>query len=90
LLQQATPAATTPPNLQAEFVHRSAWKAGVLGTLNVLFAVIATRLILLVSVIGAIVLATIAVREPDPWRLGALAIYALVVVCPTVWLASRR
>ena len=88
LLQQATTAAT--PQLSTEYVHRAAWKAGVLGALNLLALVLAVRFTLLVAVIGAIILSTFAVREPDPWRLGAVAIYAAIVVVPTVWLASRR
>jgi hypothetical protein len=71
-------------------VTRSAWKAGVLGALNALFIVLAVRAILLVAVVGAIVLASAVMATPDPWRLGALGIYALVVVVPTVWLSSRR
>jgi hypothetical protein len=88
LPQQATPPATTPPDLEA--IHRAAWKAGVLGTLNVLFAIVAARLIALVATIGAIVLAWVVMASPDPFRLGALAIFAVGVFAPTVWLASRR
>lgn len=87
LAQGPTTAVPTPPSV--EQIHRAAWKAGVLASINVLAIILAVRLTLLVAVIGAIVLAAFAVREPDPWRLGALAIYALVVVVPTVWLASR-
>ena len=95
----ATTTAPTPPNLaasgalgnrQGEYIHRAAWKAGVLGDLNVLVAVIAIRFILLAAVAGAIVLTYITVQTPDPWRLGALAIYALTIVWPCVWLASRK
>jgi hypothetical protein len=82
----------TPPNpaLTQEFLHRSAWKAGVMGALNVVTAVLAVRLILLVCVCGAIALAYLALMQPDPYRLGALAIYAVAVVLPLVWLSSRR
>jgi uncharacterized BrkB/YihY/UPF0761 family membrane protein len=88
----ATTTTATPPkpNLQTEFQHRSAWKAGVLGAFNVLAIILAIRFTLLVSVIGAIILALAVERNPDPWRLGALAIYSLIVVLPTVWLASRK
>jgi hypothetical protein len=79
----------TPPD-QQEFLHRSAWKAGVLGALNVVTAVLAVRLILLVCVCGAIALAYLALMQPDPYRLGALAIYAVAVVLPLVWLSARR
>lgn len=88
-----TTTAATPPKpnpQQAEYIHRAAWKAGVLGAINVLVAVIAARFILLAAVIGAIVVAYITIEAPDPWRLGALAVYAVTVVGPCVWLASRR
>jgi hypothetical protein len=84
-----TTTAPTPPKPTAEYVHRAAWKAGVLATLNVLLAVIAIRFILLAAVAGAIVLTYITIQSPDPWRLGSLAIYALTVVGPCVWLSSR-
>jgi hypothetical protein len=89
-----TTATATPPNpqpnLQNEFVTRSAWKQGVLGAVNVFAAVLAARLILLIAVVGAIWLTVQAIATPDPLKLAALGIYALVVVVPTVWLASRR
>lgn len=62
----------------------------MLGALNVVTAVLAVRLILLVCVCGAIALAYLALMQPDPYRLGALAIYAVAVVLPLVWLSSRR
>jgi len=71
-------------------VHRAAWKAAVLGTINVLVLLVAVRLILLVSVCGAVALAYLALSNPDPYRLGALLIYALTVVVPLIFLASRR
>ena len=90
----ATAAATssTPKAapVSAEFVHRGAWKAGVLGSINVLAVVLAVRLGLLVAIVGAIVLTYLTIQTPDPWRLGALAIYAAFVILPTTWLASRR
>jgi hypothetical protein len=84
----ATPNA--PVSRETEFVTRGAWKAGVLGALNALFIVLAVRAILLVAVVGAIILASAVVAAPDPWRLGALAIYAALIVVPTVWLSARR
>jgi hypothetical protein len=62
----------------------------VLGALNVIVLVTAVRLILLVCVCGAIGLAYLALEAPDPYRLGMLAIYTLLVVGPMVWLSSRR
>jgi hypothetical protein len=62
----------------------------VLGALNLLIVVTATRIMVLVAVVGAIVLTSVALDGPDPWRLVALGIYALAVVIPVVWLSSRR
>jgi hypothetical protein len=56
----------------------------------VLIAVTAVRIIVLVAVGGGIVLTSTALSSPDPWRLGALAIYAIAVVVPVVWLAARH
>jgi len=61
----------------------------VLGAVNVLTKVLAARLIVLVGVAGGIALAWLALSDPDPLRLGVLAIYAIFVVGPSVWLASR-
>src|SRR5215471_10891303 len=83
-------AQTTTTNTPTEYIHRAAWKAGVLGALNVIVLVTAVRLILLVSVCGAIALAFLALQQPDPYRLGALTIYTLLVVGPVAWLSSRR
>lgn len=76
-------------DIPKEFVHRSAWKAGVLGALNVLIQVVSARLIVMVAVVGGIALTSMALTTPDLFRLGALAIYAGAVVIPAVWLASR-
>lgn len=80
----------TQPVVNQEYVHRAAWKAGVLGSLNVLFAVIAARFILMLAIIGAVALAWVGIGNPDPWRAAILAAYAVLVVIPMVWLASRR
>ena len=80
-----TSTVTTPPS---EYIHRAAWKAGVMGSLNVLTVLLAVRLTLLVAVCGAIVLAYLALSASDAYKLGALGVYALVVVVPLVWLAA--
>ena len=85
----ATTTAPTPPKLQAEYIHRAAWKASVMGSLNVLVAVVAIRFALLVAIVGAIVLTYITIASPDPWRLAALGVYTALVVLPATWLASR-
>ena len=84
---------TTPSAIQPdrEYVHRAAWKAGVLGAVNVLLLVLAVRLVLLVAVCGAAGLAyLVLIGAPDPYRLGVLAVYSGVVCLPLVWLAARR
>lgn len=88
-----TTTAQAPPKpnpQQAEYIHRAAWKAGVLGAINVLVAVVAVRFALLVAIVGAIVLTYITIAAPDPWRLAALGVYTALVVLPATWLASRR
>ena len=62
----------------------------MLGALNLATAILAVRLILLVAVCGAIAVAYLVLKEPDPYRLGALGVYAAVVVVPLIWLAARR
>jgi hypothetical protein len=52
--------------------------------------ILSARLILLVGVGGATFLTWLALREPDPYRLAVLGVYAAVVVVPLVWLAARR
>jgi hypothetical protein len=73
-----------------EYIHRAAWKAGLLGALNAATAILAVRLILLVSVCGAVALAYLALHDPDPYRLGALGVYAVLVVVPLIWLSARH
>ena len=92
LIATAAATSSTPkaPTVSAEYIHRGAWKAGVLGSINVLAIVLAVRLGLLVAIVGAICLTYIAIQAPDPLRLGALAIYCAFVLLPTTWLASRR
>ena len=62
----------------------------MMASINVLMAVLSLRLALLVTITGAIVLALVTLSTPDPYRLGALAVYAFSVVLPMIWLASRR
>jgi hypothetical protein len=50
----------------------------------------AARFVVLIAVIGGIVLTAIALGGPDPWRLGALAIYTMAVVVPVVWMTARH
>ena len=85
---------TTPPMTAGqqlrELESRAAWKAGAIGALNVMTSLLAVRVVLLVSVAGAIALTWLALQVPDPLRLGALGIYCALVAVPTVWLAGRK
>jgi hypothetical protein len=62
----------------------------VLGGLNVVALVLAVRFVLTIAVVGAFVLAYIAIQTPDPWRLAILAAYSLIVVVPLVYLSTQR
>src|SRR5580698_2472807 len=74
--QTTTQTSTTPKasvSRETEYVHRSAWKAGVLGSLNLLAIVLAVRLVLLVAVIGALWLAKLSLDVPTgPMQMPAL------------------
>jgi hypothetical protein len=87
----------TPPNnqaqaqaFQAEYVTRFAWKQGVMGAFNALALILAVRLTLLLSVVGAFFLAYLALQAAGPYQLGALGIYVAVIVVPLIWLAARH
>jgi hypothetical protein len=84
----ATRTPISPNPVQQEFVHRSVWKAGVMGAFSVLAKVLAVRFTLLIAVGGAIWL-TWVVREGQPLQLATVAVYCAAVVIPLVWLASR-
>lgn len=83
------PKAPEPPPQFQEYVHRAAWKAGVMGAFNVLTKVLAVRLTLLLSVGGAFWLSWTALAQPDVLRLAVLGVYSVVVVVPLVVLAAR-
>lgn|SRR5215472_4197692 len=85
-LTPSPPKTTTSPTGPSP-VDR-AWRAGVLGAVNVLALVLSGRLLVLVAIAGAIFLTWLALANPDPYRLAALGIYCLLAVVPCVWLAS--
>jgi hypothetical protein len=99
LATNQTSPTTTPPSgnalpkdpdfRQREYIHRAAWKAGVLGALNVLARVLSARWIVMMAVAGGILLTTQALANPDVLKLGVLAIYALGIVAPVVFLSAR-
>jgi hypothetical protein len=50
---------------------------------------LSARLVLLATILGAIGLAVL-LRDGTPYHLGLLGIYVAFVVCPMVWLSSRK
>lgn len=71
-------------------MSRRAWRASVIGGLNIAALILGARLILLLATLGAFTLAWVAIQNPQLLQLGALAIYLLGVLAPLTWLASRR
>jgi hypothetical protein len=61
----------------------------MLGAINALSIVLAVRLILLLAVCGAFVLALLTVNHP-PSEWGVLVVYTVAVVIPLVALAAFR
>lgn len=78
------------PARRGEAVTELSWKAAALGTINVLTAILAVRIILMIAVIGAIMLASLTLSTHDMVRVAVLGLYTLTVVCPLVWLAAQR
>ena len=68
---------------------RAIKQAQTQAVFNVLAAVLAARFVLLLSVIGSFCLTLIAIGAPDPFKLGALAIYVFAVVIPLIVLSIR-
>jgi hypothetical protein len=62
----------------------------MMAVINTVAIVLAVRFIVLVAVIGGVALTYMALGNPDPYRLGALAIYSMAIVGPTIWLAARK
>ena len=81
------PQATTTND---ELLSGYAFRQGLLASIRVISQVLAIRAVLLVSVLGAIFLAYLALAKDDVFRLGVLAVYCAVVVAPVVALTYRR
>lgn len=60
----------------------------MLGSINVLAKVLSVRWTLTMAVAGGIVLTAEALSSPDGYKLGAVALYGLLIVVPVVWLAA--
>lgn len=79
-----------PHGIHGEFITRTAWKQGVIGSLNVAAMILGARFILLVATVGALGLSYLAVQQAAPLQLGAVGLYLAGVVLPLTWLASRH
>lgn len=69
---------------------RRAWRASVIGSLNVAAMVLAARFILLLATGGAFALAWVATQTAQPMQLAAVGIYLVGVMLPLTWLSSRH
>jgi hypothetical protein len=59
-----------------------------MGVVNALSVILATRMLVLVSIGGAIGLTWLGLTNPDPYRLIALGIYCFAVVIPCIYLGT--
>lgn len=87
LLQPQPPAPASPRS-------SSAYPTQVLATMTALLtvvgAILAARLVMLLSTLGAFVLAWATIANPDPLKLGATLIYDICIVGPLVYLALKK
>lgn len=88
--QPAPPPPAVAATLPVETQQIRAWRTGAIGAINVVAAILAVRLTLLVGVAGAIGLTWLALQQPDPVRLIALGIYVVGTIPALTWLAGRR
>ena len=85
------PTPSQPPNqFQQEYLHRSVWKAALLGNLNAMAMVLAARLIVLVAVGGAIALTYAALGHAD--SLSTQVVLGVYTSCAVLisWIVSRK
>lgn len=83
---------TTPSGTRSSIsleLELEAWKAGVIGALNIATRILAVRVILLVAMIGGIALTGICLLNPDPYRLIALSIYCGTALVPMILMSLR-
>lgn len=85
---KTTPRDVYTTEFKQEYQHRAAWKAGMLGAFNALAVVFAARMLVLVSIGGAIALTWYCLGNPDLYRLIALGIYCAGTIGLS-WLAMR-
>lgn len=62
----------------------------MLAAFQALAFAVSARALLMLSIVGAFVLAVLAMEAPDGMRLGILIAYAILVVVPMCFLEFRR
>lgn len=89
--------ATSSPDIQTEqpqpppdVAQTQAMLAQTLGVIAAIAGLTAVRLLLLLAVVGAFYLATIAANNPIGAALYVLVAYCVLIVLPLVWLESGR
>lgn len=65
-------------------------RLGYMPMINAALDVLSARLLGLVAVVGAVAMFGYAVVSPDPWRTYTAAAYAVLGLCPVIWLYLRR
>lgn len=60
--------------------------AAIYTTLRTIALILSVRLLLLMILMGAVAMATMAMMNPNPMTLAVLAIYCILAVLPMVWL----
>ena len=61
----------------------------MLAVLAAIAAVVASRILMLLSVIGGFVLAYMAIQAPDLAKIGVCLAYYVGVIAPVTWLYLR-
>lgn len=91
------PAAPEPPRAAPEIAVQSVLAAPQPETLDIVLTAfsalgyaISARALLLCSILGAFVIAVMALNRADGWGLGVLVAYSLLVVIPLCLLEYRR
>lgn len=62
----------------------------IMGLLKTAMNILGARLLLVIGLVGAIMLAYLAIQAQSPMALWALAIFCIGGFNPLVWLSSKR
>lgn len=81
LVTEPEPSEATPPTSKP-----SPNTAAIFGVLRAVALILSVRLLLLLTLVGAVALALMAMLHPMPETMAVLAIYCILAVLPMVWL----